>query len=218
MQRLLSDVVMLPSLLHETDSLLEASHTSYSEVDRMLGVFLHLFNLLGSWEGSLNAEHHQFYWGPGSLPKNTPGIAIEDTHLSIRYASVTMANLFTYIWAFQIVCLTEMKRLTAVIHRRDPRQPVLAMPLESDLHQDRKRTTSLAKQIYLSMDYLLQDDMGLFGPTSTFYPLKVAYQALEEDDSDHIGEMAYIQQVIGRLTQKGLLCAPSFISPTKDPV
>ena len=69
----------------------------------------------------------------------------------------------------------------------------------------------LAEKICLSMDYLMQDAMKLFGPASTFYPLQIAYQTFKMNESGQKENMARVEGVVGRLIKKGLQSAPSIV-------
>lgn len=55
-----------------------------------------------------------------------------------------------------------------------------------------------------SLDYLLQDNMKLYGPASTLFPLKVAYKTFQEDSTNAVEQLAWCQSTIARLVSKGL--------------
>lgn len=212
MQHLLSEIAILPTLLYQTDSLLTDPQSGRSsKVEKMLGLFLDMYDRLDNRQTSIYAENLEPYWLCGDIPRKAELIATEDNHISLCFANVTMANLFTHIWAFQIVCLAEIERLAQIIRQCGTRQPTLTKPLELDLNKNQERTTALAIQICHSMDYLLQDEMGLYGPASIFYPLRVAYQTLEANECDQTGQIVYIEQVVDRLARKGLLSARSYV-------
>lgn len=67
----------------------------------------------------------------------------------------------------------------------------------------------LARQISLSMDYLLKEDMDLFGPASSSFPLHVAWHTLK--DGGRVCDRAYIEGLVDRLVQRGLLSAPALV-------
>ncbi|KAJ5917781.1 hypothetical protein N7454_010156 [Penicillium verhagenii] len=114
-----------------------------------------------------------------------------------------MANVFTNLWALQIVCMLEMKRFANRI-------PQIS---ESDLGLGEIDILvfALARQIYSSMDYLLQDEMELFGPASTFFPLRVAFQTFNVDQFGYKEDIACIETIVKRLHRKGLLSARAFV-------
>jgi hypothetical protein len=61
------------------------------------------------------------------------------------------------------------------------------------------------------MDYLLQDEMGLFGPGSTFLPLMMAHRAFDRNQNSQRGNMIWVQGIVDRLVAKGLCSAPTVI-------
>lgn len=61
------------------------------------------------------------------------------------------------------------------------------------------------------MEYLLRDEMGLFGPASTYFPLQVAYETFLEDESKGKEGIAFVKGVVLRLVQKGLRSAPVLV-------
>jgi hypothetical protein len=59
------------------------------------------------------------------------------------------------------------------------------------------------------MDYLLKEDMGLFGPASSYFPLRVAWEVLKES-GDHF-DGAHVKRSVDRLVTRGLLSAPTLV-------
>ena len=52
------------------------------------------------------------------------------------------------------------------------------------------------------MEYLLRDEMGLFGPASTYFPLQVVYDTFLEDEGSMRKEgVAFVESVVLRLVQ-----------------
>ncbi|KAJ6114600.1 hypothetical protein N7486_000378 [Penicillium sp. IBT 16267x] len=204
MQKLLNEAVVLPSLLHQADSLIEnpERRSNAAHVDQLLGLFFEFASRLDNWETVLCVDSSPPYWPHGDA---------EGTPLPLWYPNITMANAFTHLWALQIVCMTEMKRLSTHLPRNSPRESLSPARLYLNLDENDFLMISLARQIYLSMDYLLQDEMELFGPASTFFPLKVAYQTFQEEGVGHKVDIAYIEGIVDRLDQKGLLSARSFV-------
>ncbi|KAJ5713541.1 uncharacterized protein N7483_010722 [Penicillium malachiteum] len=124
-----------------------------------------------------------------------------------------MANVLTHLWAFQITCATEIERLAPLALDCVFNTHISAFedPFISNLVENKEQMIDLGRKIYLSMDYLLQDEMELFGPASTFYPLRVAYQRFKASQPESTGDIAYIENIVDRLAQKGLLASRSII-------
>jgi len=122
-----------------------------------------------------------------------------------------MANVYTNLWAFRIICFSELERLAEHFPCFDLTQDI---PLSKPLNLKHIHTykTELAKQICLSMEYLLRDEMGLFGPASTYFPLQVAYETFLEDEGIAQKEgVKFVEGVVLRLVQKGLRSAPVLV-------
>jgi hypothetical protein len=116
-------------------------------------------------------------------------------HRRISFPNVTMANIFTHLWAFQIIIFREMATLSTA----------LSETVSSPEH----RAIALARNISFSMDYLLKEDMGLFGPASSSFPLRTAWEVLKES-GDHV-DSAHVKRSVDRLVARGLLSAPTSV-------
>jgi hypothetical protein len=69
----------------------------------------------------------------------------------------------------------------------------------------------LAYLICSSMGYLLQDEMKLFGPVSTLFPVQIAYLRFKKDETQYQSGIHFIKGVVAQLVQKGLLSAPLLV-------
>ncbi|KAJ5929978.1 hypothetical protein N7466_005471 [Penicillium verhagenii] len=198
MQQLLNEAVVLPSLLHQADSLHQNPDLKieFSCIDKTLQSFLELTSRLENWEIMLYVDGSPPYW---------PYRSAKDTviPLPLWYPNITMANVFTNLWALQIVCMTEIKRFETRISQNSKS--------DQGLGEIDTLILALARQIYSSMDYLLQDEMELFGPASAFFPLRVAFQTFEVDQSGYKEDIACIETIVKRLHRKGLLSARAFV-------
>lgn len=204
MQQLLNQAVMLPSLLHEADTVIQSPELRChpARINQILDLFISYASRLDDWESTLCADGCPPYWPHGNA-KERP--------LPFWYPNITLANAFTYLWALKIICMAEIKRIATYLPPKLPKESLSPGQLHLSLAENGLLMIVLARQIYLSMDYLLQDEMELFGPSSTFFPLKVAYQIFKEDAIGNKVEIACIERIVDRLDQKGLLSARSFV-------
>ncbi|KAJ5212980.1 hypothetical protein N7449_000149 [Penicillium cf. viridicatum] len=122
-----------------------------------------------------------------------------------------MANTFTNLWAFRIVCLSGLKRFIAHFLSCDQEQPIWTGQLDMNYDDIQAQMIAFAKNISLSMAYLLQDEMNLFGPASTLFPLHVAYQAYKSLDSAQQVNIAYLEKIVDQLDQKGMKSARALV-------
>ena len=213
MQKLLSEAVMLPSLLQQADSLfLLGQQIQAPEIGRVIKLFGAFHSQLVNREVILAAEGQQPYGLRGMSPYEAGEIG--NTRASSQrlcYSSVTMANIFTHLWAFQIVCLTEIQRIITAFPCVDLSRFIPPDLSFGDSTQSEEHIASLAVQVSRSMDYLLQDEMELFGPASTFFPLRVAYEYFKKHDSKRMDDIVFIEVIVQRLEQKGFLCARALV-------
>lgn len=212
MQSLLSEAAAIPDLLQKIDMLLYASfQPSNSEVTKMLNSFTDALTHLQDWEMRFQQGCPEaYYWTQVSDTRTTDG---PDT---LWFPNVTMANVYTHLWAFCIVCLTEIDKLSLLFPALALETPAFSSKFE--LGYIKNQTVALSKQICMSMEYLMQDEMKLFGPASTFFPLQVAYQTFHMEEEGQRENIVYIEQAVDRLAKKGLQSAPNVVfsgSPTR---
>lgn len=208
MQALFSEVAMLPSLLHQNDLLLgDLQSSDVSAILDMAGLFIDLSTRLKTWETALGP------WPSCDMPK-----ADEDVDFPrVWYPNITTANVYTHLWAFQITCRCEVEKLVAFLsHGELPQRAFLDVLGELPFIADnREQIALLARKICQSMDYLLQDEMGLFGPASTFFSLRMAYEGLNMTGSGQSQILDCIGEVVNRLSAKGLLAARALVFGTQ---
>lgn len=207
MQNLLSQVAILPSLLQKIDAIsiqiTYGASASASEINQIFSSLVDILVCLENWDICLQRDSNNkpCYWPCDSSPG--------DDNVSLWFPDITMANVFTHLWSFQIVCLSEIDKLASSY-------PDLALENRSLtgyklLDRIPDRTLALSKNVVRSMDYLMQDEMKLFGPASTFFPLKTAYERLKLDEEQNREYIAYCGDTVSRLVSKGLCSAPFFI-------
>jgi hypothetical protein len=202
MQQLLNEAVKLPSLLQQADKVIKSPELNHAEVNQILDLFINFALRLDNWETTLFVDGSPPYWPHGHA---------EDTPLPFWYPNITMANAFTHLWALKIICMKEMKQLATYLPPDSLRESLSARRLHAGLAENDLLMIVLARQIHLSIEFLLQDEMELFGPASTFFPLKVAYQTFKMGGDGYKVDITCIESILDRLDRKGLLSARSFV-------
>lgn len=200
MQQLINLSANLPSLLEQSDQFVEALCEPYTtQISNLWESFLNLFSKLENWEKTL---HEQSMW---SQPLNSnPRSSLLGTCL--WFSDITMANFYTHIWAFQIICTLELNRLSYLVQKLD------LQGLRSwDLPKSSTSIQAVSRKICLSMEYLLQDDMKLFGPASAMLPLEMAYKVFNMDRHKFTCEIKYIEGIVDCLVEKGLRSTPYMV-------
>lgn len=210
MQSLLSETAMLPSLLWRMDEISDPSTITDDEYDaiQLFIGFGDMLYTLNEWEKSAsNNDTQPLYWYQDQDKRYSEMPAMKVP--CIWFPSVTMANALTYIWTCRIICLHEMERLSSSL-------PQLSLEYSRVLRKLRIESflgtaPTLMTQICQSMEYLLQDQLKLFGPASTVLPLQVAYAVAQMDSNQHRAELTLIRRVLDRLVRKGLQSFPSLM-------
>lgn len=196
MQRLLCRAAEIPTILHKIDSGYQSSQQlSLSDAQGCLAL---LIEALARLEDSVKSDGDTYCLS--HLRRSF------DNQFS--FPDVIAANMLTHLWAFKLVCLLEVDKLVNSC-------PVQILPHQSlpgnvqfrHLHQ---HVITLSQCICDSMEYLLQDSLALYGPTSTIYPLQIAYKTLKRYPSQQVG-ISYCEQVVQRLVEKGIRVAPYFV-------
>ncbi|KAF4154758.1 hypothetical protein CNMCM6936_009263 [Aspergillus lentulus] len=209
MQDFLSGVAIIPNYLHAVDQLMvNPDDGSAENVTEVCFAFVEWVNRLEQWEQMLEREEggpcEKSSEGEQAAQVIDPGI----TGHTLWFPSVTIANVLTHLWAIHIVCLKEIDKLrTTFSSIVEPCIPAKFCSVEYQQNQ----VLTLSKRICHSMEYLLQDELKLFGPASTVFPLKVAYDSFRECGTSQEGYIKFIDSIVSRLDAKGLREIPAAI-------
>lgn len=212
MQSLLNKAAIIPSLLSQSDIFFaQADQASLgTECKDLFDRFVDTLVDLETWEMKCcRVTDRWCYWpsDKSSSPATEDSISYGKP---LWYTNVTMANVYTHLWAFRIICFSELERLAKHFPSFHTAQNI-PLPKHVNFKHIHTYKAALAKQICLSMEYLLRDDMGLFGPASTYFPLQVAYETFLENEGVRREDIAYVEGIVPRLVQKGLRSAPILI-------
>ncbi|KAL4982528.1 hypothetical protein BDW68DRAFT_195226 [Aspergillus falconensis] len=210
MQSLLSQTASLPSLLLRMDKLFAPRDTFLDEHEAvcLFDCFNDTLRSLNEWEASLsNHAARPLYWYQDQ-PTGASKVSASRVPC-IWFSSITMANALTYIWSFRIICLHEMELLACGLPHLSLGQSSASG--EHGIESVPHIAQNLMSQISQSMEYLLQEEMKLFGPASAVLPLQTAYVVATMDANRHHTELQVLKDVIGRLVRKGLQSFPSII-------
>lgn len=122
------------------------------------------------------------YLKSASAPLHWRRTAESDSESSVEllwFQDLSTANVFTYLWAFQLICLTNIQSL---LERYPELEQLVHMDSATgDAKGLRETCLELGVQIYQSMEYVLQEDFMLYGVSSAGFPLQTACTTLELD-------------------------------------
>lgn len=178
LQALLSITSPIPSILERLDCSKFGPATKQKTVARGAAVEFNkiLATMSSSLQEAMRSPGQTTYWD----------ILGDDGETSIWFSSISVANLLTHIWAFWIICVTNIRSLISEY----PDLQSLEILVDGQTPGSKfvtEKIASAANDILLSMEFLMQDEMKLFGVASLILPLQVArsvYNASTITDRD----------------------------------
>ncbi|KAH7394696.1 hypothetical protein BKA66DRAFT_455546 [Pyrenochaeta sp. MPI-SDFR-AT-0127] len=205
-QTLIGDAANLPSIMEEVDVL--QTLPQESAVPRAYKMKIMLEEVLGrlsKWNGRFGRDAN----GPPD-PSQQMEVLDCPQHAESHFwfPSLLAANVHTHMWAFQIMCLTELEKLTP--YSSDHDYACKAGEAQKGIDA---RISVFAARICQCMKYLLQDEMKLFGPASALFPLKIAYDVLDRDRERNKEQIERCWRLFDQIRDRGYLSR--FLYPTE---
>ncbi|KAI6764063.1 hypothetical protein HG530_007852 [Fusarium avenaceum] len=193
MQLLLSEASGIPTVLELIDTL-EHSPPSVSSfiATQAITLLITSYNNLEGWGETLNADPSTGFccWHVASNSSWAWG------GCNIWFPSVSAANVAMHLWAFKVVCLTEIQKLQTRFPGISCDWPV---PVGCELgYWLRDTYIELCVKIVQSAKFLLQDRLALFGPLSIPFPLNTACQTFEMDGDRSLDLWKLTQDMLKR--------------------
>lgn len=133
----------------------------------------------------------------------------------IWFPNITMANFLTHFWAFWILCVTNIRRL--MVDYPTLKENAIYIDGKAPEHEAVSASlTEAANRILQSVEFLIQDDMKLFGVASAPLPLRTVCTALQNGDIRGDSTcLSNYQSVCARVVQKG--CHDIALSSVAEP-
>lgn len=214
MQTLLSVASTLPSVLQKVDELQklpsdEATSAAYE-------LWTTLFEILGrleQWKQSFRqGTSGLLYWTRLTQCPNASQfqpLQSYNHNICIWFPNISVANSLIHFWAFRAICLMQIRNLATSF-------PTLGsgkLSAENQVSESiyRRDLMELATRICQSMDYLMQDEMKLYGPASTLFPLRTALGVFKEDSQRSKEYVAWCLRIVNQLLLKGIYSASLII-------
>lgn len=211
MQDLLTEAVTIPSLLHQNDILFrDQVEPDPFKLAEMFRSFIDVLERLAMRQEVLSlASDLPPQWPNGRDPGNDFSM-FPNMDVSFLFPNITVANGLTHLWAFRIVCLSELEKLARYLPQSVRQSAQIPIPDTMGLEQIQAQIYCSSKSILVGMEYLLMDEMKLYGPASTFFPLWVVYRSVKGRKSRNEIEQS-VERIVARLVEKGLKSAPSHV-------
>ena len=198
MQQLLSCAAGLPSLLESARRLEDVG----SDIDNTESTLQDLWNslnelllVLDTWVRALEAKVGlPLHWNKEEeIPGSEAGTAASGSQPfpSLWFQTIWVANSMSHLWTFEVIILTEIKKLNEKCCNYSSYIPP-------------KDVIELSTLICRSMEYLSQDSMRLYGPAFTFLPLWTASNTFRSAGACYSDCVDWCQRIGEGLLRKGL--------------
>jgi hypothetical protein len=182
-QALMSEGAVIPSILERMDA-----EGVVGVADEALDAFEAVLDRLNAWADdflSSACESSPLFWLQPSADGGRP---------HIFFQNISAASALTHFWAFKVICLRNIDRLKASCPRSGPRHVYDTAGSEA-IH--------LSVMICQSIEYLMQDRMKLFGPTSITLPLHTAYETFEAGGQQTEEEFKWCRGILESIRSRG---------------
>jgi hypothetical protein len=182
-QSLMSEAADIPSILERMD--VKGARVVAQE---SLQAFEAALDRLYAWADAFHS----------SAPESSPLFWFQPSGAGGRrhiwFRDITVASALTHLWSFCVICLTNIDELRALCH-------VEANEGSTTAHFD--ETKRLSVMICQSIEYLMQDKMKLFGPTSLSLPLRTAYATFEAGGDQSAEELSRCKEILKDMRNRG---------------
>ncbi|KAF2738349.1 hypothetical protein EJ04DRAFT_62686 [Polyplosphaeria fusca] len=185
MQQFISEMAILPAILEEIDA---SKHLDQDEaiiksqeLDSNLQVVIDRLEILKSRFADDILERQ-----------------VSNEGKSIFYADLLAANILSHIRSFEIICLMERVQLKRRMSTENHESSCQPWP-----ESVRSRIHMLATDVCRTLTYMLKDEMGLYGPVSALFPLKIANSALRQCGPTPVEVNERFQKLIAILDRRG---------------
>ncbi|KAF2658850.1 hypothetical protein K491DRAFT_234318 [Lophiostoma macrostomum CBS 122681] len=190
MQNLITDVATLPSLLQGLDCISslrgEMARLRALEIESgLLGVL----QRLSFWKTALCTAR-----------QNQPHASnrVKDCIYPSSTSSTMPSIVEAYVSTFELICIIEVQKLRPYLENEHQ------VSLESSqLNATDGRISDLTSIMFQHIEESFQFDMGLHGPATAIFPLKVAYEVLRTRGERNRQQLERSRRLIAMIRQKG---------------
>lgn len=156
--------------------------------------FLDLLDRFNGWQASYPAmsSSTSYWFKPSTQKGNRP---------SIWFKNIMIANALHHFWAFKVICLSNIERLRLAYPGLILSHDALTTYMKASSIFD--EIMSLSTTICQAIEYLMQDEMKLFGPTSAVLPLRVAFDTFRAGGERSNGELEWCESIFEYIMGKG---------------
>ncbi|KAK3298816.1 uncharacterized protein B0H64DRAFT_415359 [Chaetomium fimeti] len=190
-QALMTEAVAIPSILERMDI------GGDGAAEEALPAFEAVLARLDAWADGFRSSAPEssplFWFQPSEDAKGS----------SIWFQNITVASALTHFWAFRVICLRNIDQLRMSCAPHDSSH----IPDTSTCFEEAKR---LSVMICQSIEYLMQDRMKLFGPTSVPLPFYTAYETFEAGGDRGKEELDWCRGILRNIQTRGYAFLPLY--------
>lgn len=200
MQQLLNKASKIPGLLERFDIMRgSVNQVDIVATEKLRQDFQDTLESLQRWESDQRSQASS----PLLCTKPISRTSAPPDAKDLWFVNLMVANSLTYCWAFEIIARSHLGMLgtSLVVRHKEDSQPALCPSFEPDA---KISVANLAEMICDSMTYLMQPEMKLYGPTSTFFTLRTAIQVFKGDPDEYSVQISRCQQIVAQLAALGL--------------
>ncbi|KAH7080607.1 hypothetical protein BKA63DRAFT_506770 [Paraphoma chrysanthemicola] len=198
MQQLLNRASKIPGLLEKFDSINGSlERANYAAIEKLRQDFRDIIENLQEWESSQWSQAPLWWWRPNHNTSTSPDAK------DLWFPNLMAANSLTHYWAFMIVVKSHLSVLETALTAREGGNPRRSSSPPSDSVTEISVAT-LAGRICDSITYLLQPEMKLYGPGSSFFTLFTAFQVFRSDRDRYSVQILRCKKITAQLAARGL--------------
>lgn len=194
----MSEAAAIPSILERIDA------EGDGAVEETLPAFEAALDRLDAWADgfcSPTPESSATFWFQPSEVAGRP---------NIWFQNITIASALTHFWAFKVICLRNIDQLRTSCTDPDPSN-------DTDMKHF-EEAKQLSVMICQSIEYLMQDRMKLFGPTSITLPLRTGYETFKSGGNRSREELNWCREILGDILNRGYTFMLSTLGPENSDV
>ncbi|KAH7026791.1 hypothetical protein B0J12DRAFT_704894 [Macrophomina phaseolina] len=167
---------------------------NYVAIEKLWQDFRNTIENLQEWESTQwsQAPSPLFWSRPNHRTSTSPDAK------DLWFLNLMVANSLTHYWAFKIIAKSHLSELETALTAREGDNPqrTPSPPFDSVTEIS---VATLAGRICDSITYLLQPEMKLYGPGSTFFPLFIAFQVFRSERDKYSAQILRCQQITAQL-------------------
>lgn len=205
-QEVMGEGTRIPGIFQKLDLLQgKCQQSALAGAQEVLGEFIDLLDRLNLWQASYPVmSSSNSYWLKPSTHGSRP---------SIWFKNIMIANALQHFWAFKAICYIHIEKLRLEYPELMLGDEFLAGYMESPTVFE--EVMRLSRMICQAIEYLMQDEMKLFGPISALLPLRVAFDTFRAGGECSAEELEWCESIFEYIMGRGYHFVPMFFPESR---